>query len=81
MEVRVYNESCANDLISMLDFRNLCNLELICFVGNDYHKVLFDSEHCCILLTCYPFKIKIKKQSLKQSFRDAVFSIYHENFL
>lgn len=80
MQVIVHTENDAYKVINSLKDKQLQQLTLICFVCYVAYSVYLDMCKRCIIITSYPFYIKVN-HSLRSCFREAVFSIYHENFL
>lgn len=80
MQIIVHNENDSYRVINSLKEKQLQQLTLICFVDNVAYSVYLDIYKGCVILTCNPFRIKVN-HPLRSCFREAVFSIYHENFL
>lgn len=75
-----HSESDANDVINFLNDEQLRKLMLITFVDNIAYSVYLDMYKGCVITTCYPYAIKVNKP-LQSCFRDAIFAIYHDNYL
>ena len=80
MTVICHSESDANAVINSLNDEQLRSLMLITFVDNIAYSVYLDMYKGSVITTCYPYAIKANKP-LSSCFRDAIFAIYHDNFL
>lgn len=75
--VRTDYDACR--LLKVISDSDLYYTEFICFVGTISYTVYYDSANSVLVSTAYPFKIR--NQDIRQAFKDAIFAIYHTNFL
>lgn len=66
-------------LLNVITDSDLHYTEFICFVGNYSYTVYYDIDNSLLRSTAYPFTIK--SMDIRQAFKDAIFAIYHTNFL
>lgn len=75
----VHSELDAYRMLNCCRDSRLRQFCLNCYVDDIVYSVFYDSVISAVCSQCYPFLLK--NQDIRQAFKDAIFAIYHDNFL